>query len=282
MKESAMIDFTKADSQAATLEVAMANVRGLVMAGGFGKRLGELTRNTPKPLLPVGGTPILERIIRNMADHDVRNFTVSTHFLSEKVRRFCGTGSQWDVAIDYVHEENPLGTAGCLGLIRAAEGDIQQHMLMSNGDIIAEVDFRHLMSHHTAGDYALTICTVEEEIKCEFGQVILTEDRVTGIHEKPRFSFPVAGGVYLLSPQAANLVEPEERCDMPDLIKRVIDAGHRVGAYSIDGTWIDVGRVHDLNRADHLMRERDELRRKQANGQYLNGTSNHSKARATA
>jgi len=219
----------------------------VVMAGGFGSRLGELTRNIPKPLIPVAGQPMLERIIHRMKSYGLLNYVLTTHYLPEKIRAHCGDGSGWGVNINYSHESTPLGTAGGLAMIRDV-GD--EAILVCNADILTDIDYSDLLNFHYGKDAALTVVTVPYTIQVPFGVLsVSSSQEIETVDEKPTYTYHVSAGTYVMNPEALRLIKPGERLDMPQLIERVKASGGTVAAYGFNGYWMDIGRPDDLQRA---------------------------------
>jgi dTDP-glucose pyrophosphorylase len=243
------------DSERRLLEVwvrqpAIRKMPALVMAGGRGTRLGELTRNTPKPLLEVAGTPILEHVLRQLEKGGSREIFVSVHHLSEKVRRFVDE-RRGEARLSVVEETEPLGTAGAIAKVSLenAEG-----LIVANGDLVTRTDFHALEMFHLRQGNDVTISAASYEVAVPYGVIRHAPDGAfTGLEEKPNMTYLVAAGIYALSPAAAALVPPDRRSDMPDLINRAKSIGLRVGVFPIHEYWRDVGQRQDLDaaRQDH-------------------------------
>lgn len=220
-----------------------------IMAGGFGTRLRPLTDTCPKPMLPVGDKPILEIIINNFIRSGFRNFYISTHYLPEVIREYFGDGSRLGVSIQYVHEEQPLGTGGALGLLPE---DIQKlPLIMMNGDILTNMDFAKLLSYHNAHDADATMCVKEYQYQIPYG-VIETEDgTVIDMVEKPIQYFSVNTGIYVINAGIYKKVPRGFNVTMPDLLQSEIDGNRRVIAYHLNEYWLDIGQMKDYNQAQH-------------------------------
>jgi dTDP-glucose pyrophosphorylase len=226
------------------IEVEGSPLRAVVMAGGFGKRLGPLTAETPKPMLPVGDRPLLERIIDQLREAGIRHVNLTTHYRADVIAEHFGDGSQFGVEIEYVSEERPLGTAGALGLVRA-EGPI----LVMNGDILTEVDFNAMHHFHDECDADMTVAVRPYEARVPYGLIELQDLDVTSISEKPLVRGYVNAGIYLLASDALQLVEPGQALEMPELIERLIAGGRRVVGFPLREYWLDIGHLEDYERA---------------------------------
>jgi dTDP-glucose pyrophosphorylase len=218
-----------------------------LMAGGFGKRLYPLTQDCPKPMLKVGDKPILELILQSFADAGFHRFYISTHYLPEIIRDHFGDGSRWDVSIQYVHEEEPLGTGGALGLLPHDEIDLP--LFLMNGDLLTRVDYRSLLNFHERHEGCATLCVREYESQIPYGVIQSDGHRITHIVEKPIQRCFISAGIYMLSPDLTRRVAPGERIDMPMLLEREISAGRDVNMFPVHEYWLDIGRMDDFQSA---------------------------------
>jgi dTDP-glucose pyrophosphorylase/CBS domain-containing protein len=219
--------------------------QALVMAGGEGKRLWPLTKDTPKPLLDVGDSPVIERIVGQIKEAGIGRIAVSTHYRAEMIEDRLGDGSRFGVGISYLRERQPLGTAGALGLLDGWDGPL----LVINGDVLSRVRYGLLIDYHRDAHATVTMGVRKHGTQIPFGVVELDGHSVTAIVEKPTYEHYVNAGVYLLEPEVKEHVEPNRRMDMPELIQRIIDAGRPVSAFPILEDWIDIGRPEDYERA---------------------------------
>ena len=219
----------------------------LVMAGGKGLRLGERTRNTPKPLLPVGDQPILERIITDLEQAGVEQIFVSVHYLADQIRTFLDNRNN-TATFNVVEENEMLGTAGALSLLPSG---LTHPVLVVNGDLVTQTDFQALNYFHWRHGYDASIAVAQHETQVPFGVVQKDESgQFLGIEEKPVIRQFVAAGIYYLSPEFCALVPRDTPLDMPDLLNRGREIGLKIGLFPIHESWIDVGRPDDLERAD--------------------------------
>lgn len=217
----------------------------VVMAGGFGKRLGKLTSDIPKPMLPLGEKPLLEHTIAALRDAGIRRFHVTTHYLADVIKNHFSDGSHLGVDISYVDEDQPLGTAGALGLLPEVPGPV----LLLNGDIVTRVDYRAMLEFHREHQAVLTVGVRQYEMQVPYGVVEAQGAVVRAVREKPTASFLVNAGVYLIEPLVLTRVAPNQRLDMPDLIQELLKAGELVVSFPILEYWLDVGRLSDYMRA---------------------------------
>jgi dTDP-glucose pyrophosphorylase len=219
-------------------------LRAVVMAGGYGTRLGELTAETPKPMLPVGDRPLLERIVEQLRDAGITHVNLTTHFRAAAIAEHFGDGRAFGVEIEYVSEDRPLGTAGALGLVRS-DGPI----LVMNGDIVTGVDFRSMHQFHDEHAADMTVALRPYEVRVPYGVVELSGSRVEGIVEKPLLRGFVNAGIYLIDGDVAASVPPGEALEMPELIDRLVGDGRRVVGFPLREYWLDIGRPADYEQA---------------------------------
>lgn len=221
-------------------------MRAIILAGGTGTRLRPLTLNFPKPLVPVGDMPILEVVIRQLAAAGFTRVTISTGYLAELIQAYVGDGSRWGLAIDCVREEAPLSTAGPLKLI----GDLPEHVLVMNGDVLTDVDYGALVREHIDSGASATVATKTREANIDFGVVETDGDGwLARWVEKPSYSFEVSMGVYVVSRETVSLIADDEALGMPDLLLRAVENGGRVMCRHCDCYWLDIGRADDYETA---------------------------------
>jgi len=218
-----------------------------LMAGGFGTRLQPLTNNIPKPLLTVGTRPILETILNQFIEMGFHNFYISTHYKAEMVRNHFGTGNKWGVNIQYIHEEQPLGTAGALGLL--PENVSSLPMIVMNGDILTKVNFEQLLFFHERSGGMATMCVRDYDFQVPYGVVQSEKHRIKSIVEKPVHKFFVNAGIYVLEQQLVRNIEFNSYTDMPDLLENEIKKDTLVNMFPIHEYWMDIGRMDDLEVA---------------------------------
>ncbi len=227
--------------------------RALVMAGGFGTRLGDRTKSTPKPLLPVGGKPILEHILERLEDYGIEQVDISVHYLSEQIRRFVDERDN-QCTITILQEKEPLGTAGCLSLIDQGTVD---PVLMINADVLTDVDLNALVEHHLHIGCAGTVAASRYEYKVPYGVLRFDDaDTLQGIEEKPTYYHLVAAGIYYLDPSIVRLVPRDSKMDMPELLELAVAHDLRLTVFPVHEYWSDVGHPSDLADADAFHRER--------------------------
>lgn len=218
----------------------------VLMVGGQGQRLRPFTDVLPKPLLPVGGRALLETIIGTFTSQGFRKFYLSVGYKAELVRMVVGDGSRFDARVEYVHEDEALGTAGALGLLPSVP---DRPLIVMNGDLLTKVDFGQMLDFHAKHGGVATMAVREHQLAIPYGVVGVDGTRITSIVEKPVQTYLVNAGIYVLDPQVVAMVPPHQRLDMPDLIGRLMAESGAVHAFPIREYWADIGTHEDFDRA---------------------------------
>jgi len=218
----------------------------VIMAGGEGTRLRPHTENCPKPLLPVGGKPMLEHIIERARAEGFLRFVLAIHYLGHMIEDYFGDGSRWQVQIDYLREESPLGTAGAIGLLDPRPN---APFLVSNGDVLTDIRYGELLDFHCYHGASATMAVRLHEWQHPFGVVRTKGVDIIGFEEKPIARSHINAGIYVLEPMTLEALTPGERCDMPTLFSRLQERTVRTIVYPMHEPWLDVGRADDLRRA---------------------------------
>ncbi|MBX7245992.1 MAG: NTP transferase domain-containing protein [Candidatus Sumerlaeaceae bacterium] len=220
--------------------------RALIMAGGEGKRLRPFTNSIPKPLLPIGRKPVAQIIVERLRDCGITTLTMSLEYAADLVRAYFQDGRQFGVTISYFQEPRKMGTAGCMAHIaELREGPF----LVTNGDILTDLDYLGLLESHIKSGALLTVATRREQIAIPYGVLQLSDGRITGVEEKPKFDYTLNAGVYAVSPAALDLIPKDRAFDMTDLVNGVIASGGVVKAREIEGLWFDLAHIEDFEKA---------------------------------
>jgi dTDP-glucose pyrophosphorylase/predicted transcriptional regulator len=218
-----------------------------LMAGGFGKRLQPLTDSIPKPLLKVGLKPILENILDQFIVAGFHNFYISTHYKADMIKEYFGNGSDRGITIEYVYEEQPLGTAGSLGLL--PDNMLNLPILMMNGDLLTKIDFAELLHFHEQEGGDATMCVREYDFQVPYGVIKAKGGRIASIEEKPTHRFFVNAGVYVLDPTILKDVNGQSYLDMPQLLEKKIENFGQVNMFPIHEYWLDIGQISQFDQA---------------------------------
>jgi dTDP-glucose pyrophosphorylase len=225
----------------------------IIMAGGFGRRMGSLTEKTPKPMLEIAGKPILEHLIVRAKSNGFKNFAISIYYLGHVIEEYFGDGSTLGVNIEYLHEDEPLGTAGALQLLNPIPNE---PFLVSNADLVSDVDFAALLEFHNSQKCDATMAVREHQWQNPFGVVEIVGGHIVKIIEKPITSSTVSAGIFAFNPTVTQLVNDSEFCDMPTLFQRLIAGNGKACAFPLHENWTDIGRKAELETARGVFWER--------------------------
>jgi dTDP-glucose pyrophosphorylase len=219
----------------------------VLMVGGLGTRLRPLTENTPKPMLKVGGKPILETIVKRFVDSGFTNITMCLGYKSNVIRDYFKDGSGFGVNINYIVEEKRMGTAGALTLLKKMPNE---PFFVMNGDLLTNIDFEKMLDFHVEHNSKATMCVREYDIEVPYGVVNVANESIISIAEKPIHSFFVNAGIYLLESDCIDLIPDNEFYDMPTLFEELIAAKEKIVSFSLQEYWLDIGRIADYERAN--------------------------------
>lgn len=224
----------------------------VIMAGGRGTRLGALTKDTPKPLMTVAGRSIIEWTILGLVESGVTRIHVSVAYLAQKIIDQLGDGAELGCEITYLHEdpEQPLNTAGALGLLYEQAPDISEPIIVTNADLMVKYSAAELLKFHARHGAALTVASRPYTHQVPYGVLEINADRtISGVVEKPSIEFEISTGIYAVSPSALALVPAGQPFSMPELIDACIGRSMAVAAWPVESDWIDVGTPKDLATA---------------------------------
>ncbi len=237
------------------LESESLPLQAVVMAGGFGKRLRPLTDEIPKTMLTVGDKPLLESILKQLRESGITRVNLTTHYKADVIAQHFGDGQQFGVELNYVKEDQPLGTAGALSFLQSSNDPI----LVINGDILTRVDFRAMLDFHNDHDADMTVAVSKYEHQIPYGVVDSDGLRITRVSEKPSVQRFINAGIYLLDPEICRYIPNGQCFDMTDLITHLIDRDRRVIGFPIREYWMDIGEFDDYKKAQ---KEYDEVFKK--------------------
>jgi dTDP-glucose pyrophosphorylase len=218
----------------------------VIMAGGRGTRLAPLTDQVPKPMLRVAGRPILERIVLHLVGQGVRRVYLAINYLGHIIREHFGDGARLGARIEYLTEDEPLGTGGALSLL--PEPPVAPVLVM-NGDLVTQADVGALLAFHDSGEQVATVAVRKYFHTVPFGCVELDGDRLVRLDEKPTMARLVNAGIYVLSPRLVTALPRGRRITVPEILGDAMNRGELVRAFEIDDEWLDVGQRDQLSRA---------------------------------
>ncbi len=218
----------------------------VILAGGKGSRLLPYTGDLPKPLVPVGGQPVIGYLLAQLRRSGVRRAILAVNHMADQIEAALGDGAAFGLELSYSREPQPLSTVGPLTLI----DDLPEQFLVVNGDVISDIDFSRVYEYHRGNDAELTVATHKRVHNVDYG--VLTSDEsglVTGFVEKPTWDFEVSMGIYVFSRSLLELVPRGQPYGFDDLMRDLPAAQRKVHAYPYDGYWLDIGRIQDYHRA---------------------------------
>ncbi len=225
----------------------------VIMAGGEGMRLRPITETIPKPMVDIGGLPLIEHQIRRLVRAGIRQVYISLNYLGHVIESHFGDGSDFGVRIRYLREDRKLGTAGALTLLPEKP---EAPIIVMNGDILTTCDFSGLFDFHISHDAAVTVGAVDYHVNIPFGVIQSEGPRVTGLAEKPSQRFLCNAGIYAVSPEALDLLPGMQFWNMTDMIESCITSSQQVVVFPVHEYWSDVGTPDDLEKARAFIRER--------------------------
>ncbi len=218
----------------------------VIMAGGKGTRLRPLTLNTPKPLLKVAGKPIIEYNIDRLSDYGVFNITISIKYLGQQLIDYFKDGSEKNIHISYVEEDEPLGTIGSVALIEKFDNP---YILVMNSDLLTNIDYELLFKTLVEKDADMIVATTPYEVKIPYGVIETDGDQIKTLKEKPTYTYYSNAGIYIFKKEYIDLIPKNEHFNATDLLEKLIEIGKKVLHYPILGYWLDIGKPHDFEKA---------------------------------
>lgn len=219
----------------------------VIMAGGRGTRLAELTSETPKPMLKVGSRPLLETIISSFAQQGFQRVVLAVGYRAGQIEEHFGNGASFGVDISYLREDRPLGTAGALSLLTEQP---TLPLVVTNADLLTKENYGHMLDRHVESKADGTMAVRTYDMQVPFGVVREGDTGIEAIEEKPVQSFVVNAGMYVLSPSSLDLIPKDTAFDMPSLFDAMMRQGMKTRCHHIDGYWLDIGRMADYERAN--------------------------------
>jgi dTDP-glucose pyrophosphorylase len=221
-------------------------VDALIMAGGRGERLKPLTNGTPKPLLKVGDKPIIEHNIDRLNTYGIDDVWISLRYLGSQIESHFGSGAQKSMRINYVNENDPLGTAGALALVH---NFVHDRILMMNSDLLTNIDFEEFYLFFEEHDADLADACIPYQVNVPYAVMETDNHVVTGFKEKPTYTHYSNAGIYLMKREVAEMVPSNQHFNATDLMEKLINDGKKVVSFPFTGYWLDIGRHEDFEKA---------------------------------
>lgn len=234
----------------------ISNVRAVILAGGKGTRLRPLTTVLPKPLVPLGNKPIIEVLMRRLSSLGISKITICTGYLSELIMAVCGNGEKYGLDIEYTKEDNPLGTAGPLALLK----HLTDPFIVMNGDLLTTLNFKTMIEDHIEKKADMTIGVYKRDVRIDFGVVESNEkSEFTNFIEKPTYHYEVSMGVNVINKDMMKLIPNNAYFDMPDLVLKIHNEGGKVNCFRQDCYWLDIGRMDDYALAQEQYEKNEDM-----------------------
>lgn len=219
----------------------------VIMAGGEGRRLRPFTDARPKPMMEVAGRPILERIVLHLVGYGIKRIFLSVNYLAHAIRDHFGDGERFGCAIEYLHEDEPLGSGGALSLLPPG---IAHPLLVMNGDLVSQFDVARMLEQHGRDRAEATIAARHHQVDIPFGVLDVDGGHLVQLTEKPSAHYLINAGIYVLEPRLLAAIPRNRFYPMTDLFECLLKQGKRVSVYRLEEDWIDVGRREDWSRAN--------------------------------
>jgi len=226
----------------------------ILMVGGLGTRLRPLTDSTPKPMLPVGGKPILQTIVEKFVNYGFVNIVMCVGYKSNIIQNFFEDGSKFGANIEYILEDKRMGTAGALSLFSENQRPKEPFFVM-NGDLLTTVNFEHLLEFHLTNIAMATMCVREYDFQVPYGVVNIEDGKILSIEEKPVQKFFVSAGIYMLDPKVINFIPENKFYDMPTLFEKLIGINENIISFPLREYWLDIGRMEEYEKANQEYHE---------------------------
>tara|TARA_Y100000385_G_C13107308_1_gene648990 strand:+ start:3150 stop:4196 length:1047 start_codon:yes stop_codon:yes gene_type:complete len=219
----------------------------ILMVGGLGSRLGSLTKDTPKPMLKVGDKSILLTIVETFASHGYTNIIMCVNYKSNVIKDYFGDGSDFGVSIEYVLENQRMGTAGALSLLKEIP---TEPFFVMNGDLLTNIDFEQIHKYYLSNTALGLMCVRDYDYQVPYGVINTKKNRIFSVEEKPVHKFFVNAGIYMLSPEVLKFIPKNEFYNMTTLFEKLISKDINLISYPIKGYWLDIGRFEEYKRAN--------------------------------
>ncbi len=230
---------------------AVLPIECMIMAGGRGKRLSPLTDEIPKPLLLLGEKPIIEHNIDRLISFGIKKIYISLKYLGEKVQEYFGDGNSKGIEIEYIWEEEPLGTAGALSLVENFESE---HLLLMNGDLFTNINFEDLYKSFLNVDADMAVASTEYKVDIPYAVFETEGNEVKDFKEKPSYRYHSNAGIYILKRNLVKMIPKNQFYDITDLMKNLIINGGNLIHTPIIGFWIDIGKPEDYKQAQEFIK----------------------------
>lgn len=223
----------------------------MIMAGGRGKRLSPLTDTVPKPMLKLGDKPIIEYNIDRLIAFGIKKIYISVKYLGEQIQEYFGDGSSKGISIEYIWEEEFLGTAGALSLVKKFKSE---HVLLMNSDLFTNVDFEDMYLELIKKEADMTVASTEYKVDIPFAVFETNDHQVINFKEKPSYVYHSNAGIYILNRALITKIPKNQFYDITDLMEKLVKEGGKLIHNPIVGFWIDIGSPLDYKQAKEFVK----------------------------
>lgn len=224
----------------------------IIMAGGEGRRLRPITEHIPKPMLKIGGKPILENIVNTLAKNGIVNIYISINYKADVIENYFKDGSRYGVKISYLRETKKLGTIGALTLLPESPPG---PFFVINGDVLTNTNFLRLSEFHKQHRCVMTVAAIQYRFKIPYGVLHMADHYLLGIEEKPQQRVLCNAGIYMINPEVLHMIPKDAEFNMTDLIKELARKGLPITTFPIHEQWIDIGQTEHLKRAQREIKD---------------------------
>jgi NDP-sugar pyrophosphorylase family protein len=224
----------------------MAELTAVIQAGGKGTRLAPYSTVLPKALMPIGDGTVVDNLLTQFRAVGVDRVLITVSRFGPLIRSYCGDGSRFGLSIEYVTEDEPLGTIGPLNNVRSV---LDGPFFVTNSDVYTDLALKDVLAAHQSGGTAVTVVVTRQSVDIAYGVIDHDGGQMTAFREKPSQRFSVSTGIYCMQPAVFDYIPPSGPFGFDELMRVMLERGAPVGVYEHLGTWIDIGRVEDLRRA---------------------------------
>lgn len=221
-------------------------IDAIIMAGGRGQRLQPLTDSTPKPLLKIGNKPIIEYGLDRLNQFGINNICISVNYLGEQIKSYFGNGEDKNIKIEYVWENEALGTIGAASKINDFE---HNYVLVSNSDLLTNVDYEHFFTEFIKEDADFAVLTIPYQVAVPYAILETADNIIYNFKEKPTYTYYANGGIYLMKKEMLNHIPKDTFFNSTDLMEKLIAEKFKVISYPFLGYWLDIGKHDDFDKA---------------------------------
>jgi dTDP-glucose pyrophosphorylase len=221
-------------------------IDAVIMAGGVGSRLMPLTKDVPKPMLLVGGKPIMEYNVDLLRSFGISNLTLSVKYLKEVIQDYYQDGASKEMAINYITEDEPLGTIGAVNQIKEFYND---YVLVMNSDLLTNLNLAKMFEELTNNKADMIVATTDYQVKIPYGVIESDGNQIIALKEKPTYTYYSNAGIYIFKKELTKLIPKDTYFNATDFLEKLMAEGKKVLHYPIKQYWLDIGKHADYEQA---------------------------------